>query len=93
MEPAGFASPVGNQSAGVIPMYSLSAYYRDPSNPRAYLLGYMPDVRCLNIRNFAVGEEVTVGSDTWKIFPVSFKTEASVVDRSYYSGIAYRKFT
>lgn len=92
MEPAGYANPTGSESSGVIPMYSLSAYYRDPTNPHIYLLGYMPDVRCLNIRNFAVGQEIVEGANTWKIFPMSFKSIAGVIDNSDYMGIAYRKF-
>lgn len=93
MEARGFANVSGNSASGVIPMYSIHAYYRDPNNVRAYLLGYMSDVRALNIRNFEAAEEVTVGSDTWVIFPLSIRTTAAVANRSLYSGIAYKKVT
>ena len=72
-------------------MYSIGAYYRDPNNDRVYLLGYLPNVRGLNIRNFTPGQEVTVGSDTWVMFPLSSKTESFVVNRSGFSGIAHKK--
>ena len=91
MEPRGFGSPAGNASSGVIPMYSIAAYYRDPNNVRAQLLGHMDDVRALNIRNFAPGEEVVIGSDTWVMFPMSIKTLGAVANRSEFSGIAYKK--
>ena len=91
MEPRGFGDPLGSFSSGVIPMYSIAAYYRDPSNPRVYLLGHIPDVRALNIRNFEAAQSVTIGSDTWRIFPMSIKTTATVAGRSLHSGIAYRQ--
>lgn len=91
IEARGFGNVIGNSSSGVVPLYSIPAYYRDPNNARVYLLGYMPDIRAFNTRNFEPGEEVTVGSDTWVMFPVSIKTTASVAYRSLYSGIAYRK--
>lgn len=92
MEARGFGNPVGNFSSGVIPMYSIAAYYRDPVNPtHVYLLGYMPDVRAFNNRNFTPGEEVTIGTDVWIMFPQSIKTTAFVANRSLYSGVAYKK--
>lgn len=91
LEANGFGNSAGNSASGVIPMYSISAYYRDPNNPRVYLLGYMPDVRAVNVRNFEAGQEVTVGTDTWVMFPLSIRSTAAVANRSQYSGIAYRK--
>lgn len=93
LEAVGFGGVIGNSSSGLVPLLTIPAYYRDPSNPRVYLLGYMPDVRFLNIRNFAPAEEVTVGSDVWVMFPQALKTEAGVANRSYFSGVAYRKVT
>lgn len=93
MEPRGFGNPIGSFSSGVIPLYSIGAYYRDPSNDRVNLLGYMSDVRALNIRNFEPEQEITIGSDVWVIFPLSIKTEAAVASRSLVSGIAYLKRT
>jgi len=91
MAARGFGNPIGNFSSGAIPLYSIAAFYRDPSNPRVYLLGYMPDVRGCNIRNFEPAQEVTIGTDVWKFFPLSIRTTALVTGRTQYSGIAYRK--
>ena len=33
-------------------------------------LGAFPNVRYLNIANFAPGQEITIGTDTWKVFPM-----------------------
>lgn len=91
MTARGFGNAIGNLSAGAIPLQSIQAFYRDPSNPRIYLLGHMPDVRALNIRNFTPAQEVAIGSDTWVVFPVSIKTAALVAGRTLNAGIAYRK--
>jgi len=93
LEARGFGGSRGSFSSGVIPMYSIGAYYRDPNNDRAYLLGYMADVRAVDVTNFEPGQEVTIGSDTWVMFPMSIRTTAAVANRSLFSGIAYRKVT
>lgn len=87
----GFGNPLGNASSGVVPFYSIEAYYRDPNNRRVQLLGHMADVRALNVRNFSAAQEIVVGTDTWIIFPQSIKTTASVAFRSLFSGLAYKK--
>lgn len=93
MEARGFGNPVGNASSGVIPLYRIPAYYRDPNNPRVQRLGFLPNVAALNIRNFEPGQEITIGVDTWVLFPLSLKSTAAVANRSFYSGIAYKKVT
>ncbi len=93
LEARGFGNPAGSFSSGLIPMYSIAARYRDPSNPRVTMLGYLPNVRALNIRNFAPKQEVVIGSDTWIMFPQSIKTEANIANRSLFSGIAHLKTT
>lgn len=87
----GFGNMTGSNSSGMVPMYSISAFYRDPSNPRVYLLGHLPDVRAINIRNFEPKQEITVGTDSWLLFPLSIKTAAAIAGRSLNSGIAYKK--
>ena len=87
----GFGNLTGNASAGMVPLLSIDAFYRDPSNPRVYYLGNMPDVRAVNIRNFDPKQEITIGSDTWIMFPLSIKTVEAVAGRTANSGIAYRK--
>lgn len=84
---------VGSGSSGIVGGYSVGAYYRDPTLRRAYLLGYMADVRAVNNRNFEPGVEVTIGADTWIVFPLSIRTEANVDFRSTYGGIMYKKVT
>lgn len=87
----GFADTIGSFSSGAIALYSIEAFYRDPNNNRVYLLGHMPGIRACNIKNIEPAQEILIGSDTWKFFPLSSKTNAAVLGRSLNSGIAYLK--
>ncbi|MBU65577.1 MAG: hypothetical protein CL858_09015 [Cupriavidus sp.] len=56
------------------------------------LLGEFPDVRFLNIANFNPGDELTFGTDVWKIFPLWNKAYTLGAEPiSYDYGLAYRK--
>ncbi len=80
-------------ATGHIPMYPITSFVRDFTSDFIYFLGNIPDVRGIDIKNFSAGQEVTIGSDTWVLFPQARRTEDNVVGRTYYSGIAYRKET
>jgi hypothetical protein len=80
-------------ATGHIPMYPMVAFLRDFTSEFSYVLGSVPDIRGLDIRNFAAGQEITIGSDTWVVFPQTRRTEVNVNDRSYYQGFAYKKVT
>lgn len=59
-------------------------------------LGVFPDVRQCNMTNFAPGDEITYGSDTWKIFPWTRQTDNSFLNDAYLvtsgqAGLAYKK--
>lgn len=69
-------------------------YRRDSSgsNRRVYLLGHMPNVRMVQLRNLSPGEEITIGSLTYKVFPVTAKSDlGGSVEESENMGIAYVK--
>ncbi len=80
---------------GVAPM--LPCYVginRSPYVGTWTLLGEFPDVRFLNISNFSPGDELTLGTDVWKIFPLWNKAYTLGSEPiSYDYGIAYRKVT
>lgn len=79
-------------STGHIPLYPWPIFTHDVSTS-LWLLGNVPDIRGVDMRNFSPGQEVTVGSDVWIVFPSARRTEDNVVNRTYYQGIAYRKVT
>jgi hypothetical protein len=57
-------------------------------------LGEFADVRSVNIRSMAEGEEITVGTDTWKCFPRLRRLTSYVTQfqpGSGWAGWAYRK--
>lgn len=76
-----------------IPFYQ---WYFGSAPDRARLMGYVPDMRTVNMHGLTVGQEVVVGADTWVVFPVvrpgneglSFNQE-----QSYNYGYAYKKVT
>jgi len=84
----------GSQS-GKVPMYPIAQWYRDLVSGTGidiYLLGYMPDVRGVNIREIAPKDEVVIGGDTWIFYPTSQKdTTGAVIGASFVQGIAYKK--
>lgn len=80
-------------TSGLIPSYPIGLFYRRISTTDAYFLGYQKDVRGVNIRFINPKDEITIGAQVWKFFPVSQKTTASVANRSYHSGVMYAKIT
>lgn len=90
----------GNVASGLLPGYPIVLMHRDvlggsPTNDFEGPLGRMKDVRGMNIKNYAGGDELTIGSDTWVIFPSYTKgtDSGSQVGTSGYQGIVYRKIT
>jgi hypothetical protein len=55
----------------------------------------MKDVRGVSIRNYVGGQELTVGADTWIVFPTREKWPGSgaYTAKSGFQGIAYKKIT
>jgi len=59
-----------------------------------YWLGQMPDISIVNMHAFTAGQEVTVGSDTWMVFPwVRKRYEQDNNEESGNAGVAYKKVT
>ncbi len=56
-------------------------------------LGEPPAIRAINMYAFAATEELTIGSDTWKVFPVVRKGTSAVSTEEYSGnyGLAYKK--
>lgn len=81
----------GGNTSGLIPMYPIGIYYRNLANSNCYWLGYQPAVRGINVRSFTPKQEITIGADTWTVFPVSERTLSATANRTYFQGIAYKK--
>lgn len=87
----------GTLGRGLCPMYPIISYYWRRSPDEVYgPMGQMKDVRGVNIRDFAAGDEITVGSDVWVVFPAGVKSTSDTMSGtgfSGYQGIAYKKVT
>ena len=84
----------GNVASGLLPGYPITIFHRDvlggsPTNDIEGPLGRMPDVRGMSIKNYAGGDELTIGGDTWTVFP-TFK-KGSGANTSGNQGVAYKK--
>jgi hypothetical protein len=74
----------------------ITALYRDATtNPDTWRwLGQMPGIGLINMNNFDDGDEFTVGSDTYMVFPwVRKQYLTSDTEESWNAGVAYLKET
>jgi len=81
---------------GFVAFVEIPIFHRELStSPDEWrLLGYAPDARILNMRNFTPGQEETIGADTYKIFPwIRKRFLQDNQDESHNAGIAYKKVT
>lgn len=72
----------------------ITIWYRDTlDTPDEVIpLGEMPNVAMVNMANFSPGEEITVGSDTWMVFPWVRKQRLDAgTEESRHGGYAYKK--
>lgn len=54
------------------------------------LVGAAPDMRSIRIDNLSAGDVVTLGPDSWRVFPISRKNGVAGQDNSANLGLAYR---
>ena len=90
------AGQIANPNNGYVAMHPIHCYYRLVSGtPNKFrFLGSQPHVRALNMKFINVGEEFSVGGETWKVFPWVRKNDlAGGVEGSGNLGLAYRKIT
>ena len=87
----------GTLGRGLCPMAPITPFYWRRSPDEVYgPMGQMKDTRMLNIANFAAGDEITIGADTWTVFPAAAKSVADQMTGTGftgYAGIAYKKIT
>lgn len=77
-------------TSALLGLYPIELYYMNLSTNFVYYLGYQPDVRIMDMEFFAPAQTITIGSDTWYVFPFSQKA-TSGGDGSYYAALAYRR--
>ncbi len=81
----------GTDVSGMNAMWEIAPRYYDDTSGHTYgPMGKMKDIRGLNITNWAGGDEMVQGGDTWVIFPLQVKF-TSGSGSSGNMGIAYKK--
>jgi hypothetical protein len=63
-----------NAFNGLTPLFPIPIIAERASDKWSYI-GRVPNTRMLNMTNYSAGDEVTFGSDTWKVFPQHSKTD------------------
>lgn len=80
---------------GFVALYSINFFVRDNSTipDSIYPQGSPPDVRLVSLRATTDQQELTIGSDTWKVFPISKRGITSTEESTGNLGLAYKKVT
>ena len=94
-----FGVLAGSIVQGLVPTYPIvgAHFDRDVSgsstqaNSLAAPMFIMKDVRAFNMRNFAPGQTITIGSDTWHVFPTKRFGASSNHPESGHAGILYKE--
>jgi len=72
----GFSRLRHSLTNGLLPLLPMEVWYKNSvssSIHRMYLLGHMPEVYTMNMGSFSAEQEVTIGANTYKIFPARQK--------------------
>lgn len=79
--------------SGLVPLgpMVLGAQKNTDSPVTVRFVGQVPDFRTINITHLAPAAEFTIGSDTWKCFPLSSKGHTNGQESSLFAGLAYKK--
>lgn len=77
-----------------VPLMPIPVIYMDASQaPDTYQwLGNQPDVAVINMHAFSAAQEITVGAETWMVFPwVRKQYLENDTEESWNAGVAYKK--
>lgn len=95
-----FACQPGTISSSLVPSSPIVIYHfdRNVSGSSTFTnswapLGVMPGIRGLSIQNFEAGDTVTIGSDTWYLFPTYRKYTTTTNGTTSYAGVMYKANT
>lgn len=85
-----FGSTFPDPTKGFVPGYPIMCWYWNRSPSTIYgPMGVQPDVWGINIRQFAPGDTITIGSDDYMIFP-SYSDRGDTTNSSLHQGIMYK---
>lgn len=77
----------------IIPI-AICDFNQGPTPDEFVWLGEMADIGIVNMHAFTPGQDITVGTDTWTVFPwVRKRYEKDDQEESWNAGVAYKKVT
>lgn len=76
-----------NNIAAMCPIYT----FVKRSDDNFSLLGWPSGVRFLNVTHYSVGQEITYGPETWKVFPANDVTGSAETVKNENCGFAFKK--
>lgn len=81
--------------SGQLPMHGSPLLVRLYDSSKYCIVGMFPDVRLLNMEGLLPGSEITLGTDTWKVFPItrqnSWSATGTLTMTSGQYAVAYKK--
>jgi hypothetical protein len=84
-----------NTFDGIVPFFAIPAFAERAAGGVFSMLGEVPDVRMCNMTNNNPKDEITIGSDVWKLFPLVTNLSQTNVSganaSSYPYGLAFKK--
>lgn len=89
-----FGQFAGTVARGLVPGYPIVLWYWNRTNGHVYgPLGQMPDVRGVSVKNYTAEQQITVGGDTWVVFPSHRRLDGAAASAAYTNlqGIAYKQ--
>ena len=91
---------VGTITSGNVQTYPIVSYYVDYNDAVGddpiYAMGVMPECRGFHLKFFEAEQEVSIGGDTWQVFPSKTRADGSAGDVQFttgHQGIAYKQNT
>lgn len=79
-----------------VPLIGIPLVVTNSALTQACAVGSVPDLRFVNIKNMSPQQEITLGDDTWKVFPQLRQADwlnglTELMPSSGYYGLAFKK--
>jgi len=91
--PRAFGNFQAGNTSGLAPLTPIGVWLinRTPNPDRVYLVGFMKDVRMVDLTYMAPKDTFTLGADTWRVFPLVRRVDnGSASGDTDFLGIAYK---
>lgn len=87
----GFGRFQTRNTKGLMPGYPILVWYYNTTTDDVQPIGWMQNVRGVNMEFLSPGDELVVGGETWMVFPTWRKYDGTITNTSGYQAWAYLK--